>query len=153
MQDFEKRLLHMIEKIKFRTVNCKFQHKLSSDIHDSIMRSDKLLVPASKTSNVYKMDTQSYNDLLQKNITKTYKKVTPDTADSIELKAKDIAKKLQLDRRINTTAKREAFITLKVHKPNFANNPTCRHINPLNLRLERSANSSLTASTLHLLAS
>ena len=120
----------MIEKIKFRTVNCKFQHKLSSDIHDSIMRSDKLLVPGSKTSNVYKMDTQSYNDLLQKNITKTYKKVTPDTADSIELKAKDIAKKLQLDRRINTTAKREAFITLKVHKPNFGNNPTCRLTNP-----------------------
>ena len=76
------------------------------------------------------MDTQSYNDLLQKNITKTYKKATPDTADSIELKAKDIAKKLQLDSRINTIAKREAFITLKDHKTNFANNPTCRLINP-----------------------
>ena len=76
------------------------------------------------------MDTQSYNDLLQKNITKTYKKATPDTADSIELKAKDIAKKLQLDSSINTTAKREAFITLKDHKTNFANNPTCRLINP-----------------------
>ena len=76
------------------------------------------------------MDTQSYNDLLQKNIIKTYKKVTPDTADSIELKAKDIAKKLQLDSRIKTTAKRETFITLKDHKPNFANNPTCRLINP-----------------------
>ena len=87
----------LIEKIKFRTGNCKFQHKLSSDIQENIMKSDKLLVPADKTSNFYKMDTQSYNDLLQKNITKTYKKVTPDTADSIELKAKDIAKKLQLD--------------------------------------------------------
>ena len=130
MQDFEKRLLHMIEKIKFRTVNCKFQHKLSSDIQENIMKSDKLLVPTDKTSNFYKMDTQSYNDLLKKNITKTYKKVTPDTADSIELKAKDITKKLQLDGRINTTAKREAFITLKDHKPNFANNPTCRLINP-----------------------
>ena len=129
MQDFEKRLLNMIEKIKFRTINCKFQHKLSSDIQENIMKSDKLLVPADKTSNFYKMDTQ-YNDLLQKNITKTYKKVTPDTADSIELKAKDIVKKLQLDSRINTTAKREAFITLKDHKPNFANNPTCRLINP-----------------------
>ena len=52
------------------------------------------------------------------------------SADSIELKAKDIAKKLQLDSRINSTAKREAFITLKDHKPKFANNPTCRLINP-----------------------
>ena len=49
---------------------------------------------------------------------------------NFSLKAKDIAKKLQLDSRINTTAKREAFITLKDHKPNFANNPTCRLINP-----------------------
>ena len=108
-----------------RTTNAR-----SLDIQKNSMKSDKLLVPADKTSNFYKMDTQSYNDLLQKNITKTYKKATPDTADSIELKAKDIAKKLQLDGRINTTAKREAFITLKDHKPNFANNPTCRLINP-----------------------
>ena len=109
-----------------RTTNAR-----SLDIQENSMKSDKLLVPADKTSNFYKMDTQSYNDLLQKNITKTYKKVTPDTADSIELKAKDIAKKRQLDGRIKcTTAKREAFITLKDHKPNFANNPTCRLINP-----------------------
>ena len=32
--------------------------------------------------------------------------------------------------RINTTAEREAFITLKDHKPNFPNNPACRLINP-----------------------
>ena len=50
--------------------------------------------------------------------------------NSIEAGAKTIAKKLHLDDRINTTAKREAFITLKDHKPNFANNPTCRLINP-----------------------
>ena len=49
----------MIEKIKFGAVNCKFQHKLSSDIQENIMKSDKLLVPADKTSNFYKMDTQS----------------------------------------------------------------------------------------------
>ena len=91
---------------------------------------DKLLVPADKTSNFYRMDTSSYNDLLQKNITKTYRKVTQVTTSNIELQAKTIAKKLNLDDRINTTAKREAFITLKGHKPNFANNPTCRLINP-----------------------
>ena len=41
-----------------------------------------------------------------------------------------IAKKLNLDDRVNTTAVRDAFVTLKDHKPNFANNPTCRLINP-----------------------
>ena len=71
-----------------------------------------------------------YNVLLHKNITKTYKKVNPNVANSIELEAKSLSKKLQLDDRINTTARREAFITLKDHKPNFDNNPTCRLINP-----------------------
>lgn len=50
--------------------------------------------------------------------------------NSIELEAQEIARKLHLDDRVNTTAKREAFLTLKDHKPNFANNPTCRLINP-----------------------
>jgi hypothetical protein len=76
------------------------------------------------------MDSPTYNKLLQKNITKTYKKITPDTVSSINNEAKDIATKLNLADRINITAEREAFITLKDHKPNFKNNPTCRLINP-----------------------
>ena len=76
------------------------------------------------------MGTSTYNDLLQKNITKAYKKVTPNTTNPIEVEAKSIAKELDLEDRVNITAKRKAFITLKDHKPNFVNNPTCRLINP-----------------------
>ena len=130
MTNFEKRLLSMIENIKFRKVKCWFQQKLSSDIQTNIKRTDELLIPADKTTNFYKMGTATYNDLLQKNITKAYKKVTPNTTNPIESEAKNIAQKLDLDDRINLTAKREAFITLKDHKPNFVNNPTCRLINP-----------------------
>ena len=43
---------------------------------------------------------------------------------------KRIAEKLELSDRIDVTAKREAFITLKDHKENFRNKPTCRLINP-----------------------
>ena len=120
----------MIENIKFRKVKCWFQQKLSSDIKTNIKTTDKLLIPADKTTNFYKMGTSTYNDLLQKNITKAYKKVTPNTTNPIEVEAKSIAKKLDLEDRVNITAKREAFITLKDHKPNFVNNPTCRLINP-----------------------
>ena len=137
MLNFEKRLLHMIETIKFRKVKCAFQQKLSSDIYNNIMKSNTLLVSADKTSNFYKMDPASYNNLLHKNITKTYKKVTPNTMNSIELEAQTIAKKIHLDDRNNTTAKHEAFITLKDHKPNFANNPTCRLINPAKAEIGR----------------
>ena len=51
---------------------------------------------------------------------------------------------------INTTAKREAFISLKDHKPNFANNPFFALSTQLSLRLERSANSALKLSKLKL---
>ena len=34
--------------------------------------------------------------------------------------------KRELENRIDTTAKNEAFITLKDHKPNFNNNPNVR---------------------------
>jgi hypothetical protein len=73
-------------------------------------------VPADKTTNFYKMDSPSYNQLLQKNITKTYKKIPTQTVSSIENRTKSIMNKLNLTDRINTTAEREAFITLKDHK-------------------------------------
>ena len=130
MSKFEKRLLDMIENIKFRSINCRFQRQISTDIQSTIRKSDKVLIAADKTTNFYKTDVHTYEDLLQKNITKHYKKITPDTTSAIEMKNKQIAEKLQLDDRIRVTAKREAFITLKDHKPNFENSPTCRLINP-----------------------
>ena len=39
-------------------------------------------------------------------------------------------KRLDLDDRIDSLATKDSFITLKDHKPNFNNNPTCRLINP-----------------------
>ena len=100
----------MIENIKFRKVKCMFQQKPLSDVYNDIKTADKLLVPADKTSNFYKIGTQSYTELLQKNVTKNYKKVPPGITNSIEVEAKAIAKKLHLDDRINTTAKHEALI-------------------------------------------
>ena len=76
------------------------------------------------------MKAAAYSDLLHKNITKSYRKANPDSIISTEAEARTIATKLALDDRINITAKREAFITLKDHKPNFDNKPTCRLINP-----------------------
>eukprot|EP00794_Sanderia_malayensis_P019680 gene19680-biopygen13943 len=42
----------------------------------------------------------------------------------------DIAADLLIDDRMETMAKKQAFITLKDHKENFQNNPACRLINP-----------------------
>ena len=122
-------MTNMITNIKFKKVSCPFQKKISSNMKN-IKSSDKLFVPADKTTNYYKMDSTSYNNLLHKNITKTYKKIPSATVSSINNEAKAIASELNLADRINTIAEREAFVTLKDHKPNFKNNPTCRLINP-----------------------
>ena len=41
-----------------------------------------------------------------------------------------MAQELNIDNRTEQIAKQQAFITLKDHKDNFANHPTCRLINP-----------------------
>ena len=38
--------------------------------------------------------------------------------------------KLGIDDKVDTTVEKDVFITLKDYKPNFANKPTCRLINP-----------------------
>ena len=65
--------------------------------------------------------------------TKYYKilqKAQPSTTRTIHTENKRIATKLGIDDRVDTTANKDAFITLKDHKPNFSNKPTCRLINP-----------------------
>ena len=76
------------------------------------------------------MEPATYNDLLAKNITKSYKKASPLTTETIRQESKRITAELGIDDRVDVTANKEAFITLKDHKPNFANNPTCTLINP-----------------------
>ena len=43
----------------------------------------ELLIAADKTTNFYKLEPPIYNDLLEKNITKSYKKALPETTQAI----------------------------------------------------------------------
>ena len=136
MIPFEDDMLKMIEGITFRKSNDNFQKLLSADIK-RIKQSDKMFVPADKTQNYYQVSKDQYEKLLKENITKTYKKASPNTYDEINMDAKRISSDLDLDDRMETMAKREAFITLKDHKDNFANNTTCRLINPTKSEMGR----------------
>ena len=102
--NFENRMLEMVKNVKFRDVECNFLKKLSSDVKN-VKRSNGLIVPADKTTNFYKLDTKSYNKLLEKNITKTYKKIPAQTVKSIQTTSKKIAERLHVADRVNTTAK------------------------------------------------
>ena len=89
-----------------------------------------LLVKADKTTNYYKMEKKEYDKLMGKSIQKTYRKTTEQKIKTINSEARDVATKLHLEDRIEVMARREAFITLKDHKPNFESTLPCRLINP-----------------------
>ena len=131
LEEFEDCMLDMIQRIEFKTNHHpnKLQTKLGKDVKE--IRKDKhIFVKADKTTNHYKTEAKNYNTLLNKNVTKTYKKADPNTRDTITIKDKQIAENLDIDDRIDVSAQRNPFITMKDHKPDFNNNPTCRLINP-----------------------
>ena len=88
------------------------------------------MIKADRTINYYKMDQQNYTELVNTNLTKTYKKTTQNEVATINKEAKHIAESSNLSDPVEILAQKEAFITLKDHKPNFDSKPTCRLINP-----------------------
>ena len=89
-----------------------------------------MLVSADKTTNFYSVSKDEYKKLRTENITEKYKKADKSTVREINLEAKNIAKSLNIQDRVQCMAQKHAFITLKDHKDNFASHPTCRLINP-----------------------
>jgi len=127
---FENDLYSMIKNLQWRESKLsQFQVELSKDLKE-MKSSNQLYVPADKTTNVYKISAEQYSQLLKSNITSNYKKADKDTQMSIDREAKGIAVELGLQSKVECYAERDAFITLKDHKDNFANNPKCRLINP-----------------------
>ena len=128
--EFEKDLWDMVENIQFSNKKLSpFQRKMKKEIKN-LNESDKLLIPADKTSNMYELKPETYNKLLKDNITRAYKKVDNEKVDEINNEAKNVAKKLKIADRIEKMPERDAFVTLKDHKQNFLNNTQCRLINP-----------------------
>ena len=83
LKDFEDDMLKMIQSVKFKQVNNPFLNKLKEDT-DLIKNEPKLLIAADKTTNFYKLETSTYNDLLEKkNNTKSYKKAQPETTQAV----------------------------------------------------------------------
>ena len=122
-------LLLLIKNLKFRKVNNPFQRTLHEDIK-AINQCDKALIFADKSRNLYEVDKEQYGKLMKDNITKSYKKAGRSIENELNKEAKEIAEKLKIGDRMECLANQQAFITLKDHKDNFQNNPTCRLINP-----------------------
>ena len=126
---FESDLLTMVHDIESRLVRNNFLSKLKEDVK-VINNTKESLVNADKSTNIYKMNKDLYNKYLIENITKTYKKANKHKVNRINSEAKEIAKKLKLDDRIQQLQETEAFILVKDHKEGFPNSPSFRLINP-----------------------
>ena len=129
LKEFEDGIFQIIQKVQFKNANSNFQKQLSKDVKE-VKNSNNLTIPADKTTNFYKIEPKQYEKLLEENITKDYKKAAIELETEINTEDSKIATELNLEDRINCTSKNQAFVTLKDHKPNFNNKPTCRLINP-----------------------
>ena len=75
LSDFENELMLLVKNIEFRYVNNNFQKTLNGDMK-RINTTEKVLVKADKSKNIYQLDKNDYKKYLRENITKTYKKST-----------------------------------------------------------------------------
>ena len=126
---FEDAAYAMMRNIEFKQRRKPFLQKLARDVKE-INSSPCVFVEADKTGNLYKMEVEDYKKIVKDNVTKVYEKSGDGVQRNINCEAKQIARKLDLDDRMEIYAEREAFITLKDHKQDFQQRPQCRLINP-----------------------
>ena len=131
---FRQDLVDMVKNIKFKERHSAFQSKLKSEIA-TIKNEGKLIVSADKTSNHFKMDVPDYNKLVEKEVNKDYMISPASHVSKINASHKSIVRKLEIQDRVFRNTEREAFITLKDHKPGFANNPKSRLLNPFKVEM------------------
>lgn len=107
LNKFEEELILMIKNIDLRNVHNKLQEKSKHDITE-IRNSNKVIVPANKTRNLYKIEKKDYNEFLSENITKTYRKSNRNKINKLNLDAKKIPNELSISDRTDRLKKNEA---------------------------------------------
>ena len=117
LKEFEDKLYDLTKNIKFKEVPNSFQKKLKSDVN-KIENDPRVYLAADKTTNLYKVNPEDAEHLIEKEINKEYRKAEPDIVDKLTEEAKVIAEKLEIEDRVFETTKRDAFHSLKDHKPN-----------------------------------
>ena len=126
---FESELIDLINKIELKPGKTNnFQYNLRNKIN-SIKKSNKLVIFADKTNNLYKISPKNYDKLLLDNITKNYKKCTNNPADTIDSRAQELLNENNITgKRIPKLERSQAYITVKDHKDNFPATVKCRLI-------------------------
>ena len=129
LKGFEEDVYNLAKHIEFRHVNDEFQAMLAQDVK-KILNCEDIIVSADKSNNKYRLPKEEYQHLLEGCITSEYKKADKQEINATNHEAAKIAKKLDLDDRIDEYIQADAFLTVKDHKPNFPSKVQCRLLNP-----------------------
>jgi len=89
--------------VQFKNANSNFQKQLSKDVKE-VKKAKNLTIPANKTTNFYTIEPKQYENLLEENITKDYKKAAIELETEINTEDNKIAIELNLEDRINCTS-------------------------------------------------
>ena len=138
LKDWGKDLVKLVQSIKFRKRSNPFLTTLKNEI-EKISEQKDLIIPADKTTNKYLVPPNQYMKMLEKEIQKSYKKEASENVKKVNVEHANAAKELEISDRMFATTPREAFITLKDHKEDFATNPKVRLINPCKAEIGRVA--------------
>ena len=133
---FENDLVELIRNIKFRKIRNIFQEKPKEEIK-LIKKSNKTMTFADKTSNMYRLTKEEYEQLIMNSITSTYKKANNNINKQINMAGKNLMRDKEVIKRMETNEEGNSFITIKDHKENFDNHPTVQLINPAKNELGR----------------
>ena len=111
---FENDVMNMIKNLEFKKVNNEFQSNLRNDIRQ-IHRSNNPFILEHKSRNIYKVSKASYEQMMHKNVTKTYKTCHNNKSNSVNFKGKQMASKIKVDDCVQNLDENEAYVTMKDH--------------------------------------
>ena len=132
MKIFEEKLAKLITNVKFDRKPNHFQRMLKTE-ETRIKSETRVFVKGDKSNNYYKMEGDDYKKIVEKEIHKEYKKMTPNELKNVTKAQEKVVKNLELEDRVFETTQRQCFATVKDHKENFPNKVTARLINPMSL--------------------
>lgn len=128
-REFENDIYNLINNIKYKPWHNTFQSEMKKDL-EKIRQTKDIIVKADKTDNLYKMSPTNHNKEMVNTISKEYKKCPPIKVEEVTREAAKIARKFDLEDRIDCPTENSAFITIKDHKPSFPQKVDFRLINP-----------------------
>ena len=117
---FENDSVELIRNTKFRKIRKTFQENLKEDI--KLMKEPNETKRSTyKTSNIYRLTKEQYEQLLMNSITSTYKKAN----NNIKKQMNMAGKNLMRDKEVIKRMEGNSFIIIKDHKENLPTNQSC----------------------------